>query len=219
VRLEAADGVRLHAWFVRAPSRRRTVLLLHGNAGNISHRLDKLAILTDAGADVLLLDYRGYGASEGTPDEPGTYRDADAAYEWLLERGVPAGDVVLYGESLGGAIAVDLAARRPVGGVILESAPSSIIGVARHHYGWLPVGLFLSARYDALERIPRLRAPILILHSGEDEIVPFAMAEELYEAAPEPKRLLRLRGGHNDAFLVSAELYRAAIADFLRRGA
>jgi hypothetical protein len=217
--LRADDGVRLHAWLVRAPAAQHTVLFLHGNAGNISHRLDKLAVLTDAGADVLLLDYRGYGASEGTPDEAGTYRDADAAYGWLLGRGVAAGDLVVYGESLGGPIAADLAARREVGGLILESAPSSILRVAQHHYPWLPVGAFLSVRYDALARMPRVRAPVLILHSSEDEIIPFEMAQELHAAAAAPKRLVRLHGGHNDNFLVSAEAYSAAIHDFLQRRA
>jgi hypothetical protein len=219
VDLRAADGVRLHAWFVPAPApARRTLLFLHGNAGNISHRLDKLAVFSDLGADVLMLDYRGYGRSEGSPDEAGTYRDADAAYDWLRHRGVPAERIVAYGESLGGPIATALAANRPVGGLILESSPSSILAVARHHYPLLPVAMFLSVRYDAVGRIGRVHAPLLILHSPEDEIVPFAMAEELYAAANPPKRLVRLRGGHNDNFLVAAETYRAALNDFLLRG-
>lgn len=217
VALRAADGVRLHAWFVRVAGARRTLLLLHGNAGNISHRLDKLAVFAGLGVDVLMLDYRGYGRSEGAPDEPGTYRDAAAAHAWLVARGVSPANLIVYGESLGGPIAVDLAARHAVGGVVLESAPSSIIGVARHHYPLLPVGLFLSLRYDALARIHRVHAPLLLLHSTEDEIVPFSMAEELYAAAHRPKRLVRLRGGHNDCFVVSAERYQAALRDFLRR--
>jgi fermentation-respiration switch protein FrsA (DUF1100 family) len=190
---------------------------MHGNAGNISHRLDKLAVLSDLGAAVLLLDYRGYGRSNGTPDEAGTYRDADAAYQWLCERGVSPTRIVPYGESLGGPIAIDLAARRPVGGVILESAPSSILEVARYHYPWLPVSMFLSVRYDGLEKIGRVSAPVLILHSRDDEIVPFAMAEALSGAAPAGTRVVALRGGHNDNFIVSADIYRAALDDFLHR--
>ena len=217
VELTASDGVRLHAWFVPGDAR-RTLLFLHGNAGNISHRLDKLAVFSDLGADVLLLDYRGYGRSTGTPDEEGTYRDAQAAYDWLRARGVPVGRLVVYGESLGGPIATDLAARQPLGGLILESAPSSIVEVARYHYPFLPVGLFLSAHYDALGRIGRVRAPVLILHSPGDEIVPFAMAEALYAAANDPKQLVRLRGGHNDNFAIAAEIYRAALDEFLRHG-
>jgi uncharacterized protein len=218
VELTASDGVRLHAWFVPAPGTPPVVLFLHGNAGNISHRLDKLAVFSELGAAVVLLDYRGYGRSEGTPDEEGTYRDADAAYGWLGRRGVPAERIVVYGESLGGPIATDLASRRPLGGLILESAPSSIIGVARHHYPFLPVALFLSIRYDAAAKIGGVHSPLLIMHSPTDEIVPFSMAEDLYAAANEPKQLIRLRGAHNDNFMVAAETYRAALNDFLLRG-
>ena len=219
VALTASDGVRLHAWYVPNPTATRTVLFLHGNAGNISHRLDKLAVFSDLGVAVMLLDYRGYGRSEGAPDEAGTYRDAEAAYDWLRGRGVPEDGLIVYGESLGGPIATDLGARRPLGGLILESAPSSILGVARHHYPLVPVRLLLSVRYDALARIGGVRARLLILHSPGDDIVPFSMAEELYAAANEPKQLVRLRGGHNDNFLVAADVYRAALDGFLRRGA
>jgi uncharacterized protein len=215
VALTAADGVALHAWWVPAPSARRSVLFLHGNAGNISHRLDKLAVLAGLDASVLLLDYRGYGRSEGTPDEAGTYRDADAAYAWLRARGVAPETIVAYGESLGGPIATDLASRRPLAGLVLESAPSSILGVAQYHYPLVPVSWFLSVRYDALSRMPAVRAPVLIMHSPRDEIVPFAMAEELLAAAPGRKRLVRLDGGHNDAFIVAAEVYQAALREFL----
>ncbi len=217
VQLISADGVHLHGWYVPAPSSLRTVLLLHGNAGNISHRLDKLAALNELGASVFLLDYRGYGRSEGAPDEAGTYRDADAAYGWLRDRGVAPEQLIIYGESLGGPIATDLAAREPVGGLILESSPSSILAVAQSLYPWLPVSAFLSVRYDALAKIPRVRSPLLILHSPTDEIVPFAMAEDLYTAANAPKRLVRLAGGHNDNFLVAADVYRGALGDFLHR--
>ena len=217
VALTASDGVRLHAWYVPAPAARQTLLFLHGNAGNISHRLDKLAVFNDLGSNVLLLDYRGYGTSEGTPDEAGTYRDADAAYDWLRARGVPPQQIVAYGESLGGPIATDLASRRPLGGLILESSPSSILEVARYHYPYLPVATFLSVRYDALAKIPDVHVPLLILHSPDDEVVPFSMAEQLYAAAHEPKQLIRLRGGHNDNFMVAADTYRAALNDFLQR--
>ncbi len=216
VALLAADGVRLHAWWVPAPASRTTLLFLHGNGGNISHRLLKLTMLNELDASVLLLDYRGYGRSAGTPNEAGTYADALAGYEWLRSRGVPAASIVVYGESLGGPIAVDLAARRPIGKLVLESAPSSIAAVGRYHYPWVPVDWFLTYRYDALARLPRISAPLLILHSRGDEIVPFAMAEALYAAAPGEKRLVELAGGHNDAFAVAAPLYQAALRDFLR---
>lgn len=219
VALTAADGVRLHAWWVPAPAARRAVLLLHGNAGNVSHRLDKLAVLAGLDASVLLLDYRGFGRSQGAPDEAGLYRDADAAYAWLRGRGLPSAAIVAYGESLGGPVAADLAARQPLGGLVLESAPSSILAVAQHHYPLLPVGWLLAARFDALARLPAVSAPVLILHSPDDEIVPFAMAEALRAAAPGPVRLVRLAGGHNDAFVVAADTYQAALRDFLWRDA
>jgi fermentation-respiration switch protein FrsA (DUF1100 family) len=215
VAITAADGVRLHAWWVPAPAPRRTVLFLHGNAGNISHRLDKLAVLAGLDASVLLLDYRGYGHSEGAPDEAGLYRDAAAAYAWLRGRGLAAETIVAYGESLGGPVAADLASHQRLGGLVLESAPTSILGVAQYHYPLLPVAWFLAARYDALARLPAVTAPVLVLHSPRDEIVPFAMGEALYAAAPGRKRLVRLDGGHNDGFIVAAEVYQAALREFL----
>lgn len=215
VALTAADGIRLHAWYVPGTRREKTVLMLHGNAGNISHRLEKLAILYQLGVSVMLLDYRGYGYSDGRPDEAGTYRDADAAYEWLLRRGDAPESIVLYGESLGGGVAGDLAARREVGGLVLESAPSSMVDVAKFHYPFLPVALLLSVRYDAASKIPHVTAPVLILHSPEDEVVPFELAQRLYAAAREPKRLVKLRGGHNDNFLAAADVYRSALVTFL----
>jgi len=215
VYLRTSDGVKLHAWFVPASSRRPVVLFLHGNAGNVSHRLDKLVVIHGLGVSVMLLDYRGYGWSDGEPSEDGTYRDAAAAYEWIIDgRSQPAG-VLVYGESLGGTIGTDLAAHREVGGLVLESTPSSILAVARHHYPVLPIGLLLTARYDALARIGAVTAPLLILHSIDDEIVPFAMAEEMFGAARSPKRLVKLRGGHNDNFIVTAEAYRTALAEFI----
>ncbi len=215
VHLRTRDGVQLHAWFVPGPSGAPVVLFLHGNAGNISHRLDKLLVLQALGVAVLLLDYRGYGSSGGEPSEDGTYRDATAAYEWIMRGPSQPAGVIVYGESLGGTIGTDLAARHSVSGLILESTPSSILAVAQHHYPLLPLGLLLTARYDALARISAVTAPILILHSTEDEIVPFAMAEDMFRAARAPKRLVKLRGGHNDNFLVAAEIYRTALREFI----
>jgi len=216
VRLRTSDGVRLHAWFVPGGRERPTLLFLHGNAGNISHRLEKLAILHELGGAVLLLDYRGYGLSEGAPDEAGTYRDGDAAYDWLIQRGIQPTSLVVYGESLGGGVATDLAARRAVGGLILESTPTNMPDVARAHYPLLPAALLLSVRYDSLAKIASVDAPLLILHSTEDEIVPFEMAERLFRAARPPKRLVQLRGGHNDNFLVATDAYTSALRAFLR---
>ena len=215
--LSAADGVRLHAWFLPAAApARATVLFLHGNAGNISHRFDKLAVLRALGLAILIVDYRGYGGSAGRPSEAGTYLDADAAYAWLVkEQGVDPQRIVLYGESLGAAVAVDLAVREPVGGLVLESVFSSGVDVARELFPFLPAHLLLRNRYETSAKIDRVRAPLLILHSREDEFFSWHHPQRLFDAAHAPKRLVELRGSHNDAFLRSAPIYREALTRFL----
>jgi fermentation-respiration switch protein FrsA (DUF1100 family) len=228
--LLAADGVTLHAWFLPRPGDPqpprggapagargpRVVLFCHGNAGNISHRFEKVAFFHRAGVDVLLFDYRGYGRSEGRPDEAGTYRDARAAYDWLAgSRAVPPERLVLYGESLGAAVAVRLATEVPVAGVMLEAAFTSVADVGQGMYPFLPVRWMVRNRYDSLARIGSLRAPLLLLHSRDDEFFSMRHPERLLAAARAPKRLVELRGGHNEAFLVSAETYGVAVGEFL----
>ncbi len=240
--LVASDGVRVHGWFVPAgvgrsgedeggedgravgtavaARRAVTVLFLHGNAGNISHRLEKLTMLHELGVNVLLLDYRGYGRSEGEPSEAGTYRDAEAALAWLMagpESVDPVADVVVYGESLGTGVAVELAVRQRVRGVILEAPFTSIPDVGQRLFPYLPVRWIARTRYENLQKIGRINSPLLILHSREDEIFGLAHAERLLAAAAEPKRLVVLAGGHNDAFLASVDVYRAALREFLAR--
>jgi pimeloyl-ACP methyl ester carboxylesterase len=220
VDLGTADGERIYGWFLPAATTPApvTILLLHGNGGNISHRLDKLAVLHTLGADVLIVDYRGYGRSSGSPDEKGTYRDADAAYEYLAStRHVDPRRVVVCGESLGAAVAVDLAARRPVGGLVMESAFSSAVDVGQEMFRYLPVRLLARNRYESVAKIGAVQAPILILHSRDDEYFGWQHPQRLYGAAHEPKRLVELRGGHNDAFLVSRQVYTAALSAFLQQ--
>ncbi len=194
------DGEQLHGWWIE--SRSATIghlLLCHGNAGNIADRLLHAALLSAAGFDVLLFDYRGYGASTGTPSEEGTYRDARAALRCLLEQPeVDPRRVVYLGESLGGAIALELALFSPPAGLVLLSTFTSVRALARVHYPFFPAGVVPDA-YPSLQRIPRLAAPLLLLHGDQDEIVPIAHAHELFEAAPEPKALHMFAGvGHND---------------------
>jgi hypothetical protein len=219
LRLQTADGQRIHAWFLPAGSAAPvTVLFLHGNAGNISHRFEKLALLREVGADVLIIDYRGYGRSTGRPDEAGIYRDADAAYTYLVEaRKIEPGRVVPYGESLGAAVAVDLAARKPVGGLILESVFSSGVDVGREMFPFLPMRWLVRNRYESISKIGRVQAPVLILHSRDDEFFGWHHPQRLFEAAHEPKRLVELRGGHNDAFLISSAPYVQALREFAQR--
>jgi fermentation-respiration switch protein FrsA (DUF1100 family) len=217
VTLVADDGVRLDAVFLPAKDSRVTVLFTHGNAGNLSHRLDRTIFLhARLGADVLLFDYRGYGRSEGSPDEEGTYRDARAAYRWLTEeRKVAADRLVLFGESLGSAIALDLAVSRPCRALVLEAPFTSVPDMARVVFPFLPRS-FVRTQYDNLDKVRRLRVPLLVLHGERDEIVPFAQGRRLFEAAPEPKRFFPIPGaGHNDTYLVGGDAYWRTVAEFL----
>ncbi|MBD3245857.1 MAG: alpha/beta fold hydrolase [Candidatus Omnitrophica bacterium] len=213
----SGQGYRIHGWFVPGEEARCTVLLFHGNGGNIGHRIEKIAFLHSAGANVYLIDYRGYGKSEGSPSEEGLYRDAFAAYRYLREtKHIPPERIILYGESLGGAVAVHTAVHRPVGGVILEGTFSSGRDLAREYYPWLP-SVFFSPLYDSMRKITRVDAPLLFLHSSEDEIIPYRCARRLFARAGRPKRFVTLRGGHNMVTAVSAQEYRGAIENFLAR--
>ncbi len=216
VELQAGDGVRLHAWFIPAEHPRATVLFCHGNAGNISHRLDSIRLLHSLGLQVLIFDYRGYGESLGSPSEAGTYRDVDAAWRYLLDvRGIPAGEIIIFGRSLGAAVAADLASRTLPAAVILESAFTSVPDMATGIYPWLPVRLLSRYRYDSLGKMARITRPLLLVHSREDEIIPFAHGERLFERAREPKQFLEIQGGHNDAFLTSRKAYTHGLKSFL----
>ncbi len=214
--LTTADGVRIHGWWLPRSSNAATILFLHGNAGNISHRFEKLAFFRELGAAVFILDYRGYGRSDGVPSEAGTYHDAQAAYSFLLntEHRTPS-NLVLYGESLGSAVAVELATRVPVGGVILEEPFTSIADVGQAMFPFLPIRWLVRNKYDSLGKIDRLNAPLLIFHSRQDEYFPIRHAERLLAAARDPKQLIELHGSHNDAFLLSADRYRQGLLEFL----
>jgi fermentation-respiration switch protein FrsA (DUF1100 family) len=209
--LETDDGERLHGWWIGA--RRDSlghVLLCHGNAGNVGDRVLHAALLTATGFDVLLFDYRGFGRSSGRPSETGTYRDARAALRCLLEQpGVDPARLLYLGESLGGAVALDLALQRPPAGLVLLSAFSGIRELGRLHYPLVPVTLVPDA-YPTLRRIHELDAPLLVLHGDRDEIVPLSQARALFEAAPGPKRMHVFSGlGHNDLVpLAGAEFVR-----------
>nr|WP_237251826.1 alpha/beta hydrolase [Thioalkalivibrio nitratireducens] len=214
VALSAEDGVRLHGWFVPAPEARTTLLFFHGNGGNLSHRIDSLRIFHDLGLSVLILSYRGYGRSEGRPSEAGTRLDANAAWRYLREeRGVPASEIVIFGRSLGAAVGAELAAREPPGAVILESPFTSAADLGAEVYPWLPVRLLLRHEYDVLRPAREITAPLLVVHSRDDEIVPFAHGRAIADATGAD--LLELRGGHNDAFLRSRTAYVEGLKVFL----
>jgi fermentation-respiration switch protein FrsA (DUF1100 family) len=218
VALITADGLKLQAWSLPVESASGCVLVCHGNAGNIEHRLLLARAFQAMGLSVLLFDYRGYGNSEGRPSEQGTGLDAQAALDWLLdEQGLDPGQIVLYGESLGGGVALALAAGRPLAAVIVESTFTSLPELGARIYPLLPVRLIASIRYDNLAALRTLRAPLLVIHSPQDDIVPFDFGRELFEAAPAPKEFLATSGDHNDGgFQLRAE-WHDKVRDFIRR--
>jgi fermentation-respiration switch protein FrsA (DUF1100 family) len=217
VALTAADGVRLHGWFLPAGEPPRGALLFfHGNAGNISHRLDSLRIFHDLGLSVLIFDYRGYGRSEGKVSEDGTYLDAEAAWRHLTEtRGFAEEKIVLFGRSLGAAVAARLATRHRPRALILESSFTSVPDLAAKYYRIYPVRWLTRFRYDARAALGAVDCAVLIAHSRDDEIIPVAHGRALFEAAPEPKAFLELRGGHNDGYLASGRSYIDGLDAFL----
>lgn len=230
--LEAADGVRLHGWYLPRPrevfgvsaggdprpqtSSRRVLLFFHGNAGNISHGQASLEIFHRLGLDVLTLDYRGYGRSEGRPSEAGIYRDARAAWHHLVEaRGVAPADIVLFGRSLGGAVAAELASQVQPGALILESTFSSARDMVQGLYPFLSWLIVRRFDLDTVARLGAVSASVLVIHSRDDEIIPLALGRRVYEAARRPKRFHELRGDHNGGFLLSQPGYEHALAAFL----
>jgi uncharacterized protein len=218
VRFEAEDGTHLHGWWIPAPRRPASahVLLCHGNAGNIGDRVLHARLLADAGLDVFLFDYRGYGSSEGSPDEEGTYRDARAARAAVLRQdGVDGGRILYLGESIGGAVALALALEAPPLGLVLQSAFTSIRDMGRLHYPVIPSALVPDA-YPNLRRVAALRSPLLVIHGDRDDIVPVAHGRALFDAAPEPKRLEIVRGaGHNDLLAAMGASYGTTVAEWI----
>jgi fermentation-respiration switch protein FrsA (DUF1100 family) len=218
-RFTAADGVELHGWFV--PGRSDTTLLLsHGNAGNISGLMRNLEEMHRyLGVNVLTFDYRGFGLSDGSASEDGTYLDAEAALAYLRSRDdVDQDRIVLFGRSLGGAVAVEMAARHDFYAVLLESPFTSIQAMARHHYPFLPgVGKLVKTRYDSMSKIKDVRSPLMVLHGDRDGTVPIAMGREIYDAATVPKRFYTIDGAdHNDTYVVGGRAYYDTIAGFLK---
>jgi fermentation-respiration switch protein FrsA (DUF1100 family) len=208
VTLATDDGERVHAWWIPAPRARGTLLFCHGNAGNLSNRLPSIDIFRGLGLNVLIFDYRGYGQSTGRPSEAGLYRDAEAAWRYLTEtRAIRPAEVVVFGRSLGGGVATWVASRHAPGALIVESAFTSVPDVAALHYPFLPVRLLARARYDSAARIGTVRAPVLVIHSPADEIVPYRLGRRLFDAAAEPKAFLPIDGGHNDGFFVTGRRY------------
>lgn len=215
--LTASDGVRIHGWYAAHPEARATVLFFHGNAGNLSYRREMVADLRALPANVLAIDYRGYGRSEGAPNEEGLYRDARAAYEWLRAR-TPPERIVLLGKSLGAGPACELAAELPCGGLVVQSAFTRAPDMASRVLPLFPARWVMKTKFDNLSKVARASCPKLFIHSRADEIVPFGMAERLYEAAAPPKESFWVDGaGHNDLVVMHSREYYRRLADFLGR--
>ncbi|MFH1552884.1 MAG: alpha/beta hydrolase [Candidatus Omnitrophota bacterium] len=215
VSFQTSDNKRLNGWFIANSQGKLTLVFCHGNAGNISHRLEKVLILHNLGMNVFVFDYRGYGKSTGVPTEAGLYRDVKAAYDYLrIERKIAEGDIVLYGESIGGAVAVNLAQELNVRALITEETFSSIKDMAKIAYPFIPHYVF-SSRFDVTSKIRNVACPKLIIHSVDDEIVPFNLGEKLFSEAAQPKTFLRIRGTHNTAFLDSKKQFIEGIRSFL----
>ena len=216
VSLETADGVKLSAWFVPANNQKGILLFCHGNGGNMSHRLESIKLFHGLGLSVLIFDYRGYGESEGSPSEAGTYTDAEAAWDYLVKaRNVSPESIIIFGRSLGGAVAAHLAKANKPRALILESTFTSAGDLGAHHFPYFPVRLLSRFRYSAVEYVRQVSCPILVVHSRGDDIVPFKLGQRVYEAAGEPKTFLEIQGDHNNGFADSGSLYTDGLADFI----
>ena len=217
VSIETTDGVTLHGWFITGRSS-QVLLFFHGNAGNISHRLDSIRLFQDLGLSVLIIDYRGYGQSEGRTTERGIYRDADAAWRYLIEdRGIVASDIVIFGRSLGASVASRLAAQQQPLALIVESSFTSVPDIAQHLYPWLPARWLSRLSHATRDYVRDVRCPVLVVHSRDDEIIPFHHGEAIFASANEPRTLLAIRGTHNDAFLQDERAYIGGLRTFLTR--
>jgi fermentation-respiration switch protein FrsA (DUF1100 family) len=218
--LKTSDGVRLNAWFFSAPTHsprsRIAVLFCHGNAGNISHRGALYDLLLSTGVAVMSFDYRGYGKSEGRPTEEGTYRDAQAAYEWLRARGFAATNIIAFGESLGGGVAAELAVREKVGGLVLQSTFTSVPDIGAELFPWLPVRWLGTIRYDTHSKLPGIHVPVLVMHSRADDLIGVKHSERNFAAANDPKWYWEIYGGHNGG-LDDRERFLQGIEQFLAK--
>ena len=218
IMLTTKDNVNIAAWYIPSTSERGVVLFCHGDAGNISHRLDSIRIFHDLNLSVFIFDYRGYGNSEGSPTEEGTYLDAEAALDYLIKiKHIHHDQIIFFGRSLGGAIVSEIALRHKAGALIIESGFTSVPDLGRKYYPFLPVKLLSRYSYTTASKVSKISIPKLFIHSPHDEIIPFGHGRYLYENASFPKEFLEIRGGHNDGFLVSGDVYIDGLNRFISR--
>ena len=216
VYFETEDGVTLHGWFIPHDGARGVILFCHGNAGNISHRLDSIMIFHRLGLDVFIFDYRGYGESKGKPTEHGTYQDAEAAWQYLIEeRQINTSEIIVFGRSIGGALAAWLAQNHRPGGLILESTFTSLRDAAATIYHFPQIRRFVRFEYNTAEHLAGVDCPVLVVHSRDDEIMSFHHGQLLFELAAEPKTFLEISGTHNEGFITSGRDYEEGLDAFL----
>jgi fermentation-respiration switch protein FrsA (DUF1100 family) len=216
--LETSDKTKLHGWFFPLDGDVPTILFCHGNAGNISHRLENIRLLVDQGLQVFIFDYRGYGKSEGKSSEAGLYCDGLAAYDFLVnQKGIPPRRLVLFGRSLGAAVAIEIALQRKARSMIIESAFTSTKDMAKTMVLFWPIALFSPPNYNNKEKIGRVDLPKLIIHGDRDDIIPFSMGKTLYDLAQPPKYFLPIKGaGHNDTYVTGGKAYIEALGSFAK---
>ena len=217
VTLKTADGIQLNGWYIPHQQSEHVLLFFHGNAGNISHRRDSIEIFHRLGLNVFITDYRGYGKSKGKPSEQGVYQDATAAWQYLTkEKGFTPDQVLIFGRSLGGAVSAKLASEVHARGLILESTFSSARDFARVVFPVLSRLVMIRYDFNTAENIQRVRYPVLVLHSPDDEIMPFHLGEKIYQSAHQPKSFIRMTGDHNYGFLQSQPDYEQGLEKFLK---
>jgi uncharacterized protein len=216
--VKTGDGVAISGWYIPAPQERGVVLFCHGNAGNISHRLESIRIFHDLGLTVCIFDYKGYGKSEGSATEKGTYLDAEAIWDYITSvKRVSPEKMILFGRSLGSAVAAHLAITHRAGALIIESGFTSLPDLGKKFFFYLPVRLLSRYQYATIEKIGKINIPKLIIHSPADEIIPYMHGVALFERASEPKEFLRIAGGHNEGFLISGEAYIRGLNAFISK--
>jgi len=210
------DGLKLNGWLIKNPKAKAIILFFHGNAGNISHRLEKILIFNQLGLNVFVIDYRGYGRSQGRPSELGIYKDAQAAFDFLVSRkDINKNNLISYGESIGGAVAIDLATKRNVACLIVDSSFTSASQMGKKFYPFIPSFLFWT-KFDSISKVKNINTAKIFIHSINDEIVPFEFGKRLYEAASQPKEFLKIIGGHDSGFIESKDLIQERLGAYLK---
>lgn len=217
VMLNLVTGNVISGWYIPYPEADKTILFFHGNGGNISHRGDSLYIFHKLKLNTLIIDYPGYGESDGVPSEDGLYQSANAAWKYLIsEEKMDPKNIIIFGRSLGGAVAVDLASRVNAGGLILESTFSSVHDIAGVIFPVVSNFIYLRYSFDSLNKIKKVTVPVLVIHSPDDEIIPFKLGQKIFEGVVSEKGFLQIEGGHNDGFMQSITSYMQALRFFIQ---